>query len=169
MAQFGSSAHRALYRRTGPPVPATFRAGQGGAQPGDAGVRSAAASEGCAFAALARRRRARAAARTRRTVAHCSALMRPDFHILIIGGGMVGACAAALAAGDRRLADLRIAVLEGQPPTTPPDDDVDLRVSALSRASERILDCAGAWSLIPQAHRCAYTEMKVWDEGAKPH
>src|SRR5690606_32940651 len=86
-----------------------------------------------------------------------------------IGGGMVGACAAALAAGDRRLADLRIAVLEGQPPTTPPDDDVDLRVSALSRASERILDCAGAWSLIPQAHRCAYTEMKVWDEGAKPH
>ena len=43
--------------------------------------------------------------------------MRPDFHIVIVGGGMVGACAAALAAADPHLADLRIAVLEAHPPT----------------------------------------------------
>ena len=41
--------------------------------------------------------------------------MRHDFHIVIVGGGMVGACAAALAAADPRLAELRIAVLEAHP------------------------------------------------------
>ena len=46
--------------------------------------------------------------------------MRHDFHIIIVGGGMVGACAAALAAANPRLAELRIAVLEAHPPASPP-------------------------------------------------
>jgi glycine/D-amino acid oxidase-like deaminating enzyme len=29
--------------------------------------------------------------------------MRPDFHIIIVGGGMVGACAPAVAAATPRL------------------------------------------------------------------
>ncbi|MGH8177038.1 MAG: 2-octaprenyl-3-methyl-6-methoxy-1,4-benzoquinol hydroxylase, partial [Steroidobacter sp.] len=95
--------------------------------------------------------------------------MRPDFHILIIGGGMVGACAAALAASTRELADLRIAVLEARPPTAPPpDDDVELRVSAVSRASERILSAVDAWRLIPSRHLSPYTDMNVWDAEVKP-
>ena len=75
--------------------------------------------------------------------------MRTDFHIVIIGGGMVGACAAALAAADPHFAELRIAVLEAHPPASPPQGDIDLRVSAVSRASQRILAAIGAWPLIP--------------------
>jgi 2-octaprenylphenol hydroxylase len=97
--------------------------------------------------------------------------MKTGFHILIIGGGMVGACVAALAASHRQFADLRIAVLEANPPTMPPPDaadDIDLRVSAISRASERILSEIGAWPLIPGRHVCAYDDMSVWDAEGKP-
>ena len=94
--------------------------------------------------------------------------MRYDFHIIIVGGGMVGACAAALAAVDPHLADLRIAVLEANPPASPPQGDIDLRVSAVSRASQRILAAAGAWSLVPQQSLSPYEDMVVWDAAGKP-
>jgi 2-octaprenylphenol hydroxylase len=94
--------------------------------------------------------------------------MRYDFHIIIVGGGMVGACAAALAATDPYLADLRIAVLEANPPASPPQGDIDLRVSAVSRASQRILAAAGAWSLVPQQSLSPYENMVVWDAAGKP-
>jgi 2-polyprenylphenol 6-hydroxylase len=93
--------------------------------------------------------------------------MRPDFHIIIVGGGMVGACAAALTAANPHLADLRIAVLEAHPPT-PPQGDVDLRVSAVSRASQRILAAVGAWPLIPAQSLSPYDEMIVWDAASRP-
>ena len=94
--------------------------------------------------------------------------MRHDFHIVIVGGGMVGARAAALAAVDPRLAELRIAVLEAQPPASPPLGDVDLRVSAVSRASQRILTAVGAWPLVPPQSLSPYDEMIVWDAAGKP-
>jgi 2-octaprenylphenol hydroxylase len=94
--------------------------------------------------------------------------MRHDFHIVIVGGGMVGACAAALAAVDPRLAELRIAVLEAHPPAAPPQGDVDLRVSAVSRASQRILTAVGAWPLVPPQSLSPYEEMIVWDAAGKP-
>lgn len=96
--------------------------------------------------------------------------MRADFDVLIVGGGMVGACLAALVAGQPELAGLRIALLEAQPPTMPPPDrEVDLRVSAISRASERILDAIGAWQKILPRHLSAYTEMTVWDATGRPY
>lgn len=96
--------------------------------------------------------------------------MKPDFDLLIIGGGMVGACLAALAAGTRELTELRIALLEAHPPTQPPSDgEVDLRVSAVSRASQRILDSGGCWSKLPSAHLCAYSDMVVWDVTGRPY
>jgi 2-polyprenylphenol 6-hydroxylase len=93
--------------------------------------------------------------------------MAYDFDILVIGGGMVGACAAALLAREPALTHARIALLEAQPPASPPDGDTDIRVSALSRASQRILTRAQAWSHIQSQHRSAYSQMTVWDAASK--
>ncbi len=87
---------------------------------------------------------------------------RHDFDAIIIGGGMVGLCLAALIARDERLSGWRVALVEPSDPRPPQDDEVDLRVSALSRASQRILAAAGAWDAIgPRA--CPYSDMVVWD------
>ncbi|HUK63242.1 MAG TPA: hypothetical protein VLV15_07915, partial [Dongiaceae bacterium] len=69
---------------------------------------------------------------------------------------------AALLAREERLAGWRIAVVEPAAPRAPVDDSVDLRVSALSRASQRILDAAGAWLAI-EPRACPYERMVVWD------
>jgi 2-octaprenylphenol hydroxylase len=87
---------------------------------------------------------------------------RHDFDVIIIGGGMVGLCLAALLARDEHLADWRVALVEPADPKPPRDDDLDLRVSALSRASQRILGAAGAWDAIAP-HAGPYSDMVVWD------
>ncbi len=87
---------------------------------------------------------------------------RLDFDVVVIGGGMVGLCVAALLALDERLAGWRIAIVEPSAPRPPADDVVDLRVSALSRASQRVLGAAGAWTAIAP-HACPYERMVVWD------
>lgn len=94
------------------------------------------------------------------------ATRRNDFDVVIVGGGMVGACVAALVAGDERLAGWRVAVVEPVAPNAPRAGVVDLRVSALSRASERILRHAGAWPGI-EADACPYSEMVVWDAAGR--
>lgn len=80
---------------------------------------------------------------------------------------MVGATLAALLSNEAKLADLRIALVEARLPTQAPTAQVELRVSAISRASERILSRAGAWQLLPAAQRCAYQQMRVWDAHSK--
>ncbi len=94
-------------------------------------------------------------------------MRRHDFDVAIVGGGMVGLCVAALLERDERLADWRIAVIEPSAPRPPDDRSLDLRVSALSRASERILSAAGAWPAIRE-HACPYSEMVVWDAASAP-
>jgi len=86
-----------------------------------------------------------------------------DFDIAVCGGGMVGATLAALFATDPVLKGLRIALIETQA-SAPPTDDVEVRVSAISRASERIFERAGAWAFIKPSQRCAYQDMVVWDQ-----
>ena len=87
---------------------------------------------------------------------------KTDFDVIIVGGGMVGTCLAALMARDDALADWRIALVEPVAPKKPDPAELDLRVSALSRASERILGAAHAWESLLE-HASPYGEMIVWD------
>jgi 2-polyprenylphenol 6-hydroxylase len=93
------------------------------------------------------------------------------FAVLIVGGGPVGASAAALlqlATKDARQ-PLRVAVLElNRPAAAPPDAPLDSRVSALSRASERILAAIGAWPLMSRSRMQPYERMRVWHESVQP-
>jgi 2-octaprenylphenol hydroxylase len=75
---------------------------------------------------------------------------------------MTGACLACA------LADtpLRVAVVEaGELPGEATLEQRDLRVSALTRASERILEHVGAWPYIAQHRLSAFRDMHVWDAG----
>jgi 2-polyprenylphenol 6-hydroxylase len=91
--------------------------------------------------------------------------------VLIVGGGPVGASAAALlqSAAQHARRPLRVAVLElNRPAANPVDAPLDSRVSALSRASERILTAIGAWPLMPQSRMQPYERMRVWHESVQP-
>jgi 2-octaprenylphenol hydroxylase len=82
------------------------------------------------------------------------------YDVVISGAGMVGATLACLLAKSSR----RVAVLETfPPPVFDPADDFELRVSALSRFSQRILQQAGAWQGIVSRRAAGYEDMVVWD------
>jgi len=81
--------------------------------------------------------------------------------VAVVGGGPVGACAAALL----QRGGLEVTLLEPHPP--PPLEahaPLDSRVVALSRASERLLSAAGAWPMITASRVCAYERMRIWHE-----
>jgi len=93
------------------------------------------------------------------------------FDVAIVGGGPVGACAAALlargAAGGSGA--LRVALLEpGAPAALPADAPLEARVVALSRASERTLTRAGAWPRIRGPRLSPYERMRIWHESVAP-
>jgi 2-polyprenylphenol 6-hydroxylase len=95
-----------------------------------------------------------------------------DFDVIIVGGGPVGANTAALLAAQSGLAPARIAMLAPDLATAavPPagDDPPDLRVSAISRASQNVLRHADAWQRLPAQRLCAYDRMRVWHESLPP-
>jgi len=91
--------------------------------------------------------------------------------VLIVGGGLAGACAGALlqraALGHGRA--LSVAVLDHTLPKAPAaDTPLDSRVSALSRASERILTQSGAWERIAGPRIEPYERMRVWHHTVDP-
>jgi len=86
--------------------------------------------------------------------------MRAD--LIIVGAGMVGS-ALALAL---QHSGLQILLLDGGPLSLKPfaqDAAFEPRVSALSAASQRILERLGAWDGIAARRTSPYAEMQVWD------
>ena len=86
--------------------------------------------------------------------------MRAD--VLIVGAGMVGS-ALALALKD---SGLEILLLDGSPLSVKPFDPqaaFEPRVSALSAASQRILERLGVWGGISARRASPYRDMQVWD------
>lgn len=80
--------------------------------------------------------------------------------IAIIGGGMVGALAAALLAPT----GLSIRVIEAKAPTAfKPEQARDLRVSAISATSVRLLEKAGAWPAILAMRAWPYQRLEAYE------
>ncbi len=85
--------------------------------------------------------------------------MKNEFDVVIVGGGMVGATVACALGGS----DLTVAVVEQLlPKAFEVDQPHDLRVSALSTASKKILESIGAWDSILRRRTCPYKRMRVW-------
>ncbi len=90
--------------------------------------------------------------------------MKRDFDVVVVGGAMAGAGAAALLAATPATAGLRIALVEPRPATAPAAGaPLDIRVSALSRASQQLLERTGAWAAVA-ARAAAYRRMVIWEE-----
>ncbi|MCG6574264.1 2-octaprenyl-3-methyl-6-methoxy-1,4-benzoquinol hydroxylase [Pseudomonas sp. AF32] len=86
--------------------------------------------------------------------------MRAD--LLIVGAGMVGSALALALQGS----GLQVLLLDGSPMSVKPYDPqaaFEPRVSALSAASQRILERLGVWEGITARRASPYTDMHVWD------
>lgn len=83
-----------------------------------------------------------------------------SYDVVIVGGGMVG-LVLALALKD---SDLSVAVIDTEQGNKPLGEQPELRVSALSLASENILCRLGVWDDIDGKRRLSYQHMSVWDK-----
>jgi 2-octaprenylphenol hydroxylase len=85
---------------------------------------------------------------------------RFEYDLVIAGGGMVGA-ALACALGN---SPLHLALLEDTPlERIQPGADIDLRVSAITWASQRLFAAVRAWEKILSWRVSPFREMQVWD------
>ncbi len=90
----------------------------------------------------------------------------PNFDIIVVGAGMVGAafaCSCAQQSQEQKL-PLSIAIIEPYQPNYNWDkDSFDIRVSALTHASQRLLEKLGVWEGMSKEGTHAYQQMQVWD------
>jgi 2-octaprenylphenol hydroxylase len=95
--------------------------------------------------------------------------MSNRLEVVVVGAGVTGLSVAALLAQSPHAADLSIRVVDAAArPRWQTDDDVALRVSAISCGSADLLDEVGAWSAIESSRICPYDHMRVWDESDEP-
>lgn len=88
--------------------------------------------------------------------------MTRHYDLIIIGGSHVGATLAC-ALGE---AGLRVAVVEARAAAREwPADSVDLRVFAITRASQHIFQHLGAWEAMAELGISPFRRMEVWDAG----
>ncbi len=89
--------------------------------------------------------------------------MKQRFEVIIVGGGIVGATTAC-ALGH---AGVNVALLDMfNPQRQWTDDSVDIRVSALTKASQNILETLEVWGGMVERGVSAYKDMRVWDAKA---
>lgn len=80
--------------------------------------------------------------------------------VVVLGGGMVG---AATALGLAQLG-LSVAVVEAYGPKAyDSEQELDLRVSAISVASEQLLERLGALSALGEMRQVAYKGLETWE------
>ncbi len=89
-------------------------------------------------------------------------LDKTNFDIIIVGAGMVG---ATLACGFAEEAEsLKIAIIDARAPDFDWDkNSYDMRVSAITRASQALFKNIGAWEKIVEQRVSPYRDMFVWD------
>ena len=100
--------------------------------------------------------------------------MSRDFDAVIVGAGVVGSVMASLLLARKQCSPGRVAIVADRIAAGPAvagdaaAADWDLRVFALSRASQRLLQLCGAWQSLPPQRVSAYERMCVWDESGAP-
>jgi 2-octaprenylphenol hydroxylase len=89
--------------------------------------------------------------------------VRSSHDVAIVGGGLVGLSLAATLGQT----GFRVALVEAREAHLDwPEDSVDLRVYAISRASENLLRTIGVWPRI-EPLACDYRDMRVWEAGGR--
>ncbi|MDV6252617.1 2-octaprenyl-3-methyl-6-methoxy-1,4-benzoquinol hydroxylase [Vibrio sp. EA2] len=82
------------------------------------------------------------------------------YDIAVIGGGMVGAAIAIGFAQQGR----SVVVVEGtQPKAFEPSQEMDIRVSAISHQSVKLLESLGAWASTQSMRVCPYRRLETWE------
>ena len=87
--------------------------------------------------------------------------------VVVAGAGPVGLLTAALLAADPRMAGADISVLDAAARKTWDESEVDLRVYALSRASQRYFERLDSWVSVSNNRAAPYEAMHVW-QGKDP-
>jgi 2-polyprenyl-6-methoxyphenol hydroxylase-like FAD-dependent oxidoreductase len=85
------------------------------------------------------------------------------YRVVIVGGGPVGLAVAARLASGSHGQHLAVRLLDGRQAPQWRSERTDLRVYALSRASQRLLQGVGVWEAIAARRVSPYTSMQVWD------
>jgi 2-octaprenylphenol hydroxylase len=88
-----------------------------------------------------------------------------SFDIIVVGAGIVG-LVQALALKN---SGLKVAVIDSQPPPKVPEGEPLNRVSALTLASQNVLQALGAFAQITQQRSVAYCGMSVWERDSFGH
>jgi 2-octaprenylphenol hydroxylase len=89
-------------------------------------------------------------------------MTQQQYDVIVVGAGMV--CAAlALALGRH---EFKVALVDARAPQLEwPQDGYDIRVSAITRASQQVFESLNAWSVMQAERISPYRDMHVWDAG----